>query len=54
MDMDYEYPCSCGHCTECGMNFVPTREEMDQWAREDEDYMPGEDQWNAENGFTVY
>lgn len=29
------YPCSCGHCTECGLNFVPTEREACEWAAED-------------------
>lgn len=32
------YPCACGHCSECGINFVPTKEELARWAREDEEY----------------
>lgn len=32
------YPCACGHCTECGINFVPTEEETRRWAMEDENY----------------
>lgn len=30
------YPCSCGHCPECGLNFVATPEEERRWAWEDE------------------
>lgn len=32
------YPCSCGHCTECGINFVATPEEERRWAEEDANY----------------
>jgi len=35
------YPCSCGHCTECGLNFVPTDREMRDWSAED-----GIDHWS--------
>jgi hypothetical protein len=31
------YPCSCGHCSSCGGNFVPTPDEQGRWAREDEE-----------------
>jgi hypothetical protein len=29
------YPCSCGHCSECGVNAVVTPEEERRWAQED-------------------
>lgn len=29
------YPCSCGHCLECGLNFVPTDREVREWSVED-------------------
>lgn len=32
---DSGYPCSCGHCSECGLNFVPTEREAREWAEED-------------------
>lgn len=34
------YPCSCGHCSECGLNFVPTDQEVRDWSVED-----GIDHW---------
>lgn len=39
------YPCSCGHCTECGRNFVATPEEKRRWAQEEAD-----PQWVFEAG----
>jgi hypothetical protein len=33
-----DYPCACGHCTECGRNFVATPEELVRWAEEDAEY----------------
>lgn len=35
---DAQYPCSCGHCTECGLNFMPTSEELLRWAEEESSY----------------
>lgn len=29
------YPCSCGHCSSCGINFIATPEEERRWAYED-------------------
>lgn len=40
-----QYPCSCGHCSECGRNFVATPEEERRWAEEDADYYG---QWRLE------
>jgi len=40
------YPCSCGHCTECGLNFVASSEELRRWAREDEEYYYGLGEWD--------
>lgn len=50
------YPCACGHCTECGLNFVPTEEELRRWEEADqgvfqsleelEAYEHGEGMWD--------
>lgn len=29
------YPCSCGHCPSCGLQFIPTEGEARRWAEED-------------------
>lgn len=35
---DGQYPCSCGHCPECGLNFTFNPGEEEQWANEDAEY----------------